>query len=82
MAQINYRRAAPDPLLEEFGAAMRKYRKRKGLDPGEVASKLGISTGSLLNWEAGLTSAPMVKALAWAEVLGVDLWPVPPGEMR
>lgn len=75
------KRSTPDPTLEEFGTLMRKYRKRQGLDPSEVADKLGISTTSILNYEAGMTSPTLLRAITWCKILGVDLWPSLPGDV-
>jgi DNA-binding XRE family transcriptional regulator len=77
---VTYKRKTPDPTLEEFGTVMRKYRKRKSMDVHEVADKIGVSTASILNWEAGITAPNLLRAISWCEVLGVDLWPTLPGE--
>lgn len=76
-----YKRTEPDPTLQQFGALLRKQRVRKSMDQDEVAVKLGVSQGTLHNWETGITCPPLLKAIAWCEMFTLDLWPHGPGEI-
>jgi hypothetical protein len=37
---------------------------------------------SVINWEAGVTAPNLLKAIAWCEILGADLWPQLPGDVE
>lgn len=76
---VNFTRKEPDPTLLEFGTLLRKRRKRLGLDQIEIAKKLGRNQVTINNWETGWTSPSLLDAVAWCELLGLDLWPGGPG---
>ncbi len=75
----NFVRKQPDPTLLALGTLMRKRRKKLNLDQIEVAQKLGRNQVTVNNWETGWTSPSFLDAMAWCELLRMDLWPVEPG---
>lgn len=74
-----YKRTEPDPDLKEFGQVMNKHRNRANLEARDIADRLGVSCTSVHNWEAGMTSPPLLKAMQWCKILRLDLWPSEPG---
>lgn len=74
-----FKRTEPDPTLLEFGQLMKKRRKKMHLDQQEVAIKLGRNQATINNWETGWTAPSLLDAIAWCQVLGMDLWPEAPG---
>lgn len=72
-------RKAPDPLMTEIGALLRKRRESLNLDQRGLARKVGCSQQSLSYWETGQVSVSVSKAIRWCEALGLDFWPTKPG---
>lgn len=63
-------------VIPEFGTGdrLRKARELTGLDQGPFAATLGISRGTVSNYERGLTESykPIVMR-AWAMATGVPI---------
>lgn len=74
-----FKRTQPDPTLLELGQMLKKYRKKCNLDQQEVAVKLGRNQATINNWETGYTCPPFLDVKAYCELVGLDLWPSPPG---
>ena len=58
---------------EQFGAAIRSFRKRRGLTQQEVADLAGCSIMYVSMLERGKATAELGKALAILDVLDVDV---------
>ena len=57
----------------QFGAAIRTFRKRRGLTQQEVADMAGCSVMYVSMLERGKATAELGKALAILDVLDVDV---------
>lgn len=69
-------RAEPEPTAREFGQMMMRKRLRKRLTKHQVGQKIGVSGTTIGNWEDGMTVPYLNNAVAWAESLGFDFWPI------
>ena len=58
---------------DQFGEAIRVFRKRRGLTQQQVADKAGCSLMYVSNLERGKTSAELGKALKILDVLDVEI---------
>jgi transcriptional regulator with XRE-family HTH domain len=56
-----------------YGERLRKARADAGLEQEEMASRLGVSTGTISNWELGRTQGRkmLTRVEEWAEITGV-----------
>lgn len=55
------------------GAAIRERRQKDGLDIGDVAGLLGMSTSQISRLERGESLPPFLTLVAVTYILGVDL---------
>jgi len=57
-----------------FGDRLRNAREIAGLEQRDMAEKFGVSSGSVSNWEKGVSQPRDVFAVAavWADVTGVQ----------
>ena len=58
---------------DQFGEAIRLFRKRRGLTQQQVANRAGCSLMFVSNLERGKATAELGKALAILDVLEVEL---------
>ncbi|MDJ1121946.1 helix-turn-helix domain-containing protein [Olsenella sp. YH-ols2217] len=58
---------------EDFGAAIRRARKRQGMTQAELCELCGVSVTYLSELERGKATAELGKALHVAAMLGIDL---------
>ena len=58
---------------DQFGEAIRVFRKRRGLTQQQVANMAGCSLMYVSNLERGKTSAELGKALKILDVLDVEV---------
>ena len=58
---------------DQFGEAIRVFRKRRGLTQQQVANMAGCSLMYVSNLERGKTSAELGKALKILDVLDVEI---------
>ena len=58
---------------DQFGEAIRVFRKRRGLTQQQVADMAGCSLMYVSNLERGKTSAELGKALKILDVLDVEV---------
>lgn len=58
---------------KEVGARMRRIREERGIGPGDMARRIGVSEDQLHAWEGGQGVAPYGTMLKIAEVLGTSL---------
>ena len=68
----------PHPVYKQIGAVIRQRRKQLDFKQQKLASKLGISRGSLANIETGRQSILVHQLYKFAEILGLtpsDLLP-------
>lgn len=58
---------------ETFGERLRRLRTERGLRPGELAYKAGITEGAIRQMESGQTkTASLPVGIRMAEILGVN----------
>lgn len=62
---VNYR-------ISYLGAAIREYRRRRGVSQGELAALLGGSRNTISNWERGIHEPPADAIAAVARALKVS----------
>lgn len=62
--------------LDEFVDELRQARRRLGVGQREVAEMVGVTQGSLANWEKHHRPPTAEHLQAWASALGVV---IPPG---
>lgn len=74
-------RKEPDPLWMELAQILRERRRYLGLDQRVIAEKVGVSQSALGYWEVGRTIPNTVNCIRWCEALGLDLWPMRPGDL-
>ena len=55
------------------GTSLREHRLRAGLPITLFAARCGISSATLVRYEAGATAPPVATLSAMAEVLGIDM---------
>lgn len=58
---------------KDVGAAIRDWRKQRGLDQGELAEKVGVSRRWIVQVEQGKPRAAQNLVLKTFDVLGVSL---------
>lgn len=65
-----------DILIPEWtlGERLTKARKSAGLDPTDMAERLGVSDRTIRNWEQGVHRPKLGTIRAYAQVTGVALW--------
>lgn len=62
---------APIDPTTTIGSAIRRYRLRRRLDQTQLAGAVGVSQGTVSDWETGRQSPPVGKLAMLAKVLGV-----------
>jgi DNA-binding XRE family transcriptional regulator len=58
-----------DEIYEYIGLMIKIYRKKRGLNQGELGKKIGVSRTSIINIEKGNQRIPLEKLYAMAIVL-------------
>ncbi len=58
---------------KDIGAAIRDWRKKRGLDQGQLAEKVGVSRRWIVQVEKGKSRAAQNLVLKTFDVLGVSL---------
>ena len=58
--------------LEEFGLKIKEYRKKAGISAEELAQELGITVGSVRNWECGMARPDPTYLIRMFRILDVD----------
>ena len=60
--------------VEEFGAILRRERKRRGYTQAELAEFAGVGVSYVINLEHGKQTAEIGKAFHLAALLSIDLF--------
>lgn len=63
--------AEKDPRKVQFGNRLRELREAAGLSREELASKVGLSAGAIIQWEVGVREPGWLNVVALAAALGV-----------
>ena len=64
---------AVNDLQMNLGERLAFCRERRGLKQAELADELGVSRGSVSNWERGKGEPGATVAARWAELTGVPV---------
>jgi transcriptional regulator with XRE-family HTH domain len=48
-------------------------RLERNVTQAEMADRLGVTQGAITNWETGVTPMTLMKAQAYADVLGCEI---------
>lgn len=59
--------------MTDFGATLQRLREQRGLSQKELAKRVGVSTGAIGNYEAGLRRPKFETLEALADVFNVPM---------
>ena len=59
--------------MNQFGAKLKSFRKRKGLTQQQVADLMGITVRAYQHYETGDRTPNLKKSFELAEILGISL---------
>lgn len=65
-----------------LSTTLRGQRKALGLTQEQVADRIGLTRASVTNFESGNQDVPLSKVVAYAELVGMRLVPLPKEFLR
>jgi len=63
---------------ERVISRLRQVREDQKISVTDMANQIGCNRQTLWRWEGGATSPDLPSLIAWANALGVDLFPKEP----